>query len=179
MKRFGSLFLAAVLGSLCTLAAFQWLNKDEKGVRLEYTGGTPIANVAYSVDGDGQAVPLDFTKTAEMVTPAVVYIRSTQDGPRKQEAEDSNDPWREFFGPRIQPGPSQSAGSGVIINEKGYIVTNNHVVKDADVIEVTLSDNRTVKAEVMGTDPDTDLALIKINVEGLPHLSFVDSDKSK
>ena len=78
-----------------------------------------------------------------------------------------------------QRGPSQSSGSGVIINEAGYIVTNNHVVQDADIVEVTLLDNRTFKAEVIGTDPDTDLALIKINEKGLPHLSFVDSDKAK
>jgi Do/DeqQ family serine protease len=76
-------------------------------------------------------------------------------------------------------GPSQSSGSGVIVNENGYIVTNNHVVQDADVVEVTLYDNRTYKAEVIGTDPDTDIALIKINEKSLPHLSFVDSDKSK
>lgn len=179
MKGFGALFLAAVLGSLCTLGAFQWLNKDEKGVRLEYAAGTPIAKVAYNVDENGQVVPLDFTQTAELVTPAVVYIRSTQDGPRKEESDESMDPFREFFGPRMQQGPSQSSGSGVIINEKGYIVTNNHVVKDADLVEVTLSDNRTLKAEVVGTDPDTDLALIKINADGLPHLSFVNSDLSK
>jgi serine protease Do len=79
----------------------------------------------------------------------------------------------------MQQGPSQSTGSGVIINAEGYIVTNNHVVKDADVVEVTLSDNRSFKAEVIGTDPDTDLAVIKINQKGLPFLSFVDSDKAR
>ncbi|HMI77557.1 MAG TPA: Do family serine endopeptidase [Ferruginibacter sp.] len=89
------------------------------------------------------------------------------------------DPFNEFFAPPTQRGPSQSSGSGVIINEGGYIVTNNHVVQDADVVEVTLYDNRTIKADVIGTDPDTDLALVKINEKGLPHLSFVDSDKAK
>jgi len=179
MKRFASLFLAAVLGSLCTLAAYQWFFTKETGVRLEYATGAPVNAVAYTVDENGQAVPLDFTQTAAKVTQAVVFIRSTQDGLRNQRSEESADPFREFFGPRMQQGPSQSSGSGVIINDKGYIVTNNHVVQNADVVEVTLSDNRTLKAEVLGTDPDTDLALIKINLEGLPHLSFVDSDKSK
>jgi Do/DeqQ family serine protease len=89
------------------------------------------------------------------------------------------DPFRDFFGPRGPQGPSQSSGSGVIISEGGYIVTNNHVVQDADIVEVTLYDNRTFKADVIGTDPDTDLALVKINEKGLPSLSFVDSDKSK
>ncbi len=90
------------------------------------------------------------------------------------------DPFREFFGgPRAQQGPSQSSGSGVIVNADGYIVTNNHVVDDADIVEVTLYDNRTYKADVIGTDPDTDIALIKINEKGLPFIPFVDSDKAK
>ena len=70
------------------------------------------------------------------------------------------------FGPRGPQGPSQSSGSGVIINADGYIVTNNHVVQDADVVEVTLYDNRDYKAEVIGIDPDTDIAVIKINQKG-------------
>ncbi len=111
--------------------------------------------------------------------PAVVFIRSTQEGVNNNEEVQSIDPFRDFFGPRGPQGPSQSSGSGVIISEEGYIVTNNHVVQDADIVEVTLYDNRTFKAEVIGTDPDTDLALVKINEKGLPSLSFVDSDKAK
>jgi serine protease Do len=181
MKRFASLFLAAVLGSASTVATFKWLDKDKEGVKLEYLSGTPISKVAYKVDENGQVIPLDFTKTAELVTPAVVFIRSTQEGSTRNESSpETFDPFREFFGPRMMPhGPSQSSGSGVIVNENGYIVTNNHVVQDADVVEVTLYDNRTYKAEVVGTDPDTDIALIKINEKTLPHLSFVDSDKAK
>ena len=67
----------------------------------------------------------------------------------------------------------------MIINSDGYIVTNNHVVQDADMVEVTLYDNRDYKAEVIGIDPDTDIAVIKINQKDLPYLSFVDSDKAK
>lgn len=178
MKKFGSLFLAAVLGSLCTLAAYQWLDKKENGVNLEYLTSTKATKVAYSVNEKGEAVPLDFTDAAEKVMPAVVYIQSTQDG-GKGEEQSQNDLFREFFGPQTPQGPSQSSGSGVIINEGGYIVTNNHVVQDADVVNVTLHDNRTFKAEVIGTDPDTDLAVIKITEKGLPYLPFVDSDQSK
>jgi serine protease Do len=179
MKRFASLFLAAVLGSASTIATYQWLEKDNS-VKLDYLA-VPTSKVAYKVNENGEAVPLDFTKTAELVTPAVVFIRSTQEGgPRNESSPETFDPFREFFGPRMMPhGPSQSSGSGVIVNENGYIVTNNHVVQDADVVEVTLYDNRTYKAEVIGTDPDTDIALIKINEKSLPHLSFVDSDKSR
>ena len=178
MKRFGSLFLAAVLGSICTIASFQWLDKNEGEVKLNYLSGVPASKVAYKVDENGQTIPLDFTTAAEKVMPAVVSIRSTQEQSSRDEAEYA-DPLREFFGPRAQGGPSQSSGSGVIINESGYIVTNNHVVQGADIVEVTLFDNRTLKAEVIGTDPDTDLALIKINAAGLHYLSFVDSDKAK
>src|SRR5688572_30356008 len=167
MKRFASLFLAAVLGSVCTIASFQFFDSNTDDVKLGYMGGTPISKVAYQVDQNGQAVPLDFTQVAERVTPAVVYIRSTQDSPQQQELPEGMDPFRDFFGPRSQRGPSQSSGSGVIVNENGYIVTNNHVVQNADVVEVTLMDNRTLKAEVIGTDPDTDLAIIKINEKGL------------
>jgi len=178
MKRFGSFFLAAVLGSAVTIASFQWVEKNDSGVKLEYSG-VPTAKVAYKVDENGQVAPLDFTVAAEKVTPAVVFIRSTQQGGSRGEEMEAPDPLRDFFGPRVQPGPSQSSGSGVIVSDAGYIVTNNHVVQDADVVEVTLYDNRSFKADVIGTDPDTDLALIKIDEKGLPNLSFVDSDKAK
>jgi serine protease Do len=180
MKRFSSLLMAAVLGSVITVGSYKWLDEDNNKVKIEYAASLPTAKVAYKVDENGKAVPLDFTAAAEKVMPAVVHIRSTQDGPRMSESQEY-DPFRDFFGQRFpqQQGPSQSAGSGVIINENGYIVTNNHVVGEADEIEVSLLDNRTYKAEVVGTDPDTDLALIKIEEKGLPYLSFVDSDKAK
>jgi serine protease Do len=165
MKNFGSLVLAAILGSVITVTAYQWLGKGNgNGVRIEHIEGTPTSQVAYSVNEKGEIVPLDFTSTADKVTKAVVHIRSTQTSGSSQ--RDPNDPIQQFFfGPNGQAerGPMQSSGSGVIVNSDGYIVTNNHVVQDADVVDVILSDNRSFKAEVVGTDPDTDLALIKIN----------------
>lgn len=175
MKQFGKLFLAAILGSVCTIGAVEFVKKDT--ITLGYTVQTPVSNVTYTKDENGRTIPLDFTAVAEQVTPAVVYIKSTAEGRGRQ--PQSYDPFRDFFGPRAQQGPTQSSGSGVIINESGYIVTNNHVVQDADIVEVTLNDNRTFKAEVIGTDPDTDLAVIKINANGLRYLSFVDSDLSR
>lgn len=176
MKRFATLFLAAILGSLCTVGVLEFYKKDT--VTLAYTTQAPVSQVAYTTDENGRTIPLDFTAVAAQVTPAVVHIKSTQNGRAQEEAQGS-DPFRDFFGPRYQSGPSQSSGSGVIINESGYIVTNNHVVQDAEIVEVTLSDNRSFKAEVIGTDPDTDLALVKINLTGLKYLSFVDSDQSR
>lgn len=179
MKRFASLFLAGVLGSLSTIATFEFIKTDKPASMLEYSSKVSASPIAYKTDENGKTIPLDFTQTAEKVTPSVVYIRSTQESPRNQEFEQLPEGFREFFGPRGQQGPSQSSGSGVIVNENGYIVTNNHVVQDADVVEVTLLDNRMYKAEVIGTDPDTDLALIKIEEKGLPAVAFVDSDKAK
>ena len=178
MKNFGSLVLAAILGSVITMASYQWIAKEKNRVTIEHIDGMPTSQVAYRINEKGEAVPLDFTATAEKVTNAVVHIRSTQTGDNTRQ---SNDPIQQFFfGPNgPQQGPSVSSGSGVIINADGYIVTNNHVVQDADVVDVTLHDNRSFKAEVVGTDPDTDLALIKINQKDLPYLSFVNSDNSK
>ena len=181
MKRFGSLLLAAILGSVITIVASQWLMKDQQqGVKIEHINGVPASQVAYQVNEQGQVVPLDFTGTAEKVTKAVVHIRSTQE---RVSSENSQIPeqFRQFFfdSPFENQGPRQSTGSGVIINKDGYIVTNNHVVEGADIVQITLYDNRELKAEVIGTDPDTDLAVIKVNEKDLPYLSFVNSDESK
>jgi serine protease Do len=182
MRRFGSVLMAAVLGSLLTVGTFHWVDKEDGKVKVHYTSSVPTSRVAYMVDEEGKAVPLDFTVAAEMVMPAVVHIRSSYSGSSSPHMEQIPEPFRDFFGPQIpQQGqrPSQSAGSGVIINSDGYIVTNNHVVRDADEVEVALFDNRTYKAKVIGTDPDTDIAVIKIQEKGLPFLSFVDSEQSK
>jgi serine protease Do len=181
MKRFGSLLLAAILGSVITIVASQWLIKDQQqGVKIEHINGVPASQVAYQVNEQGQVVPLDFTGTAEKVTKAVVHIRSTQENVSSDNSQ-IPEQFRQFFfdSPFENQGPRQSTGSGVIINKDGYIVTNNHVVEGADIVQITLYDNRELKAEVIGTDPDTDLAVIKVNEKDLPYLSFVNSDEAK
>lgn len=183
MKRFGSLVLAAVLGSMVTIGTYELVGNESNGIQLDYTPGVPTAQVAYHVNEDGEVVPLDFTETAEKVTSAVVHIRSTKSASAPSGDTQYLNPFREFFGPnwapRMEQMPTQSSGSGVIINPNGYIVTNNHVVADAEIVDVTLHDNRTFRAEIVGTDPDTDIALLKISEDGLSHLAFVDSDKAK
>lgn len=180
MKRFGSLVLAAVLGSVITIVATQsFLKQEAQGVKIEHVNGLPVSQVAYTTNEKGEVVPLDFTGTAEKVTQAVVHIRSTQES----NASNSHlpDAFRQFFfdSPYENQAPRQSTGSGVIINRDGYIVTNNHVVEGSEIVQVTLSDNRELKAEVIGTDPDTDLAVIKVSAQDLPYLSFVNSDETK
>ena len=113
MKQFGQLLLAAVLGSLCTLTAYQWWGKENQGVRIEHVSGVPTNTVGYSLNENGQPVPLDFTATAEKVTKAVVYIRSISSD--MGVLKESNDPLQYFFGPNPQQrGPGQSSGSGEI-----------------------------------------------------------------
>lgn len=183
MRRFGSLLLAAVLGSVITIVATQWMGQPSQGVKIEHISGVPVSQVAFTKNEKGEVVPLDFTGTAEKVTKAVVHIKSTSQGnvSVRKGQQQIPDAFRFFFDEPFQQqqGPSQSTGSGVIINASGYIVTNNHVVDGADVVEVTLNDNHELKAEVIGTDPDTDLAVIKINQNDLPYLSFVNSDNTK
>lgn len=133
--------------------------------------------------------PVDLTEAAEKASEAVVYIKVTMGG--KTETIDYVDPFEEFFGDffgqrrggtqrrQVQTPKRQAAGSGVIISNDGYIVTNNHVVEDADDIQITLNDNREFTARVVGLDPDTDLALLKIDGENLPSLVIGDSEALK
>ncbi|MBR4827094.1 MAG: trypsin-like peptidase domain-containing protein [Bacteroidales bacterium] len=121
----------------------------------------------------------DFTYAAETAVEAVVYVKVTV---KYRQQYQMIDPFfRFFFGDEGQPQTReqevQGSGSGVIIRPDGYIVTNNHVVQGATKIEVTLNNNKTYEATVIGTDPATDVALIKIDAAGLPTLKFADSDK--
>ena len=118
----------------------------------------------------------DFTFAAENCVDAVVYIKVTVQS--RQQAVPNDPFFRFFFGDGMpQQREQQGSGSGVIIRPDGYIVTNNHVVAQASKVEVTLNNNKTYEAKVIGTDPATDVALIKIEADGLPTLDFADSDK--
>lgn len=200
MKRTWLAFLlSAVLGSAATVF-FLELSESDKSVKVEYIPSTPVQNVSMKANTPREVTPLDFTAVAESVMPSVVHIKSQSTFSGRQRALDSRqlpDPFRDFFnddmldrffGPRFwRPYPDAAegpmvrigTGSGVIINEDGYIVTNNHVIDQADDIEITLDDNRVFKADVIGTDPATDLALLKIDAKNLKALPWVDSDSAK
>ena len=117
----------------------------------------------------------DFTYAAESAVDAVVFVKVTI----RKEQNYNIDPFLQyFFGfGNGMPREQQGSGSGVIIRPDGYIVTNNHVVSGATKIEVTLNNNKTYEAKIIGTDPATDVALIKVDAEGLPTVPFGDSDK--
>ncbi len=120
----------------------------------------------------------DFTYAAENAVDAVVYVEVTVTSRTQNQAIDPF--WEFFFGNgQMQPQTREQkgSGSGVIIREDGYIVTNNHVVANASKVQVTLNNKKTYDAKVIGTDPATDVALIKIEESGLPVIRFADSDK--
>ncbi len=188
---FSKTLLAALLSSGITFGAFKAFDKDERVVIERVPENYTQARVAANITGAPNAANNpDFSYAAELANPAVVHIRSKMGASmaqrRRGDRQEIPAPFRdffggdEFFGPFEGPsGPSQASGSGVIISEDGYIVTNNHVVEDSDELEVSLYDKRTYKAKVIGTDPSTDLALIKISEKGLPKTVFANSDNSK
>ena len=115
-----------------------------------------------------------FSAAAKVAAPAVVSINTSKAAAQNP---DANDPWfRFFFGDQGRGQPQGGLGSGVIISASGYILTNNHVVDGADAIEVVLNDTRKASAKVIGTDPDTDLAILKIELDKLPVIVLGDSD---
>lgn len=122
---------------------------------------------------------VDLTKAAQMTVDAVVHVKTMA----SRQGTSYGNPFLDFFfgtpGVRPESAPMRSSGSGVIISADGYIVTNNHVIERSDAIEVTMNDNRSYTARVVGTDPGTDIALLKIEESGLPFLSYGDSDSSK
>lgn len=127
-------------------------------------------------------VQTSYADLVSRVSPAVVTIRSTERARSAQQFPFTDDPtFREFFGDRMPqqqaPQKVQGVGSGVIVNSEGYILTNHHVVDGALEIKVELPDNRTFTAKLVGSDPPSDLAVLKIDAKDLPTLSLGDSDK--
>jgi Do/DeqQ family serine protease len=133
-------------------------------------------------------IGFDFTGVSEIANPAVVHIKTTMSGGSGSKSMPQDMPFNpfDFFGgpggPEFrfeQPGPQMATGSGVIISDDGYIVTNNHVIDNANKIEVVLNDKRTYIAELVGADKNTDLALLRIGESNLPFLKLGNSDQVK
>lgn len=166
-------FIAAIAGAISACAVVKLSNRNSTAADSSAVvqSGTQFRTVDLSND----KWP-DFTFAAETCVDAVVYVkvRATQ-----QVVSNAGPLFRFFFGYERIPYSRevQGSGSGVIIREDGYIVTNNHVIAGANAIEVTLNNNRTYPARLIGTDPATDVALIKIEENGLPIVPFADSDQ--
>jgi len=144
----------------------EWLNR-----RPSLQGVTLLEAPSHA---PGTVMPGSLSPAAKSAAPAVVSIATTQ---ARTSHPLANDPWfRFFYGDREDDSPQMGLGSGVIVSPEGYILTNNHVVEGAQEIEVTLSDSRRTTAKVIGTDPDTDLAVLRITLDRLPVIAMGNSD---
>ncbi len=187
MKNLLSLVFAGIIGGLITLGGHQLMQQEApiqqplaKQVSTNVT--TPVSS---------KPVPLNFTEAASIAMPTVVHIKASESKGQAQyrrddEQENSRDMLDFFFESPFGGGGSpfggrqkKGTGSGVIISNDGYIVTNKHVVDFADELEVTLFDDRTFKATKVGIDPRTDLAVIKIDSENLPTMEFANSEQAQ
>jgi serine protease Do len=170
--------LAAIFGAVVTLFAYTQLTgkSDQTTVNQE---SFPVQAAASSVTPSTQAQEeaVDFTYAAEQTVLAVVHVRVRSTVSNGEELEDPL--FQFFYGNNAKPQPRKVTGfgSGVIISPDGYIITNNHVVEGADSIQVTLNNNKIYPATLVGRDPDTDIALLKIKAENLPIIKYGDSDK--
>ncbi len=176
MKRTAGLFLVALFAGAITLGTYKLLF-EKTGLTVVSENSSPnFINTSFTpTSAKGSGInEVDFTVAAENTLNAVVNVTSVVTGRQAYSA------WDFFYGSGGNERPQMGTGSGVIITSDGYIVTNNHVIAQADQLKVTLNNNRTYDAEVIGTDPNTDIALIKIDAEEkLPYLSFGDSDNTK
>ncbi|MGZ4042215.1 MAG: S1C family serine protease, partial [Bacteroidia bacterium] len=179
MKKFVSTLVVACFGGAVALKGSHFLFNENANVSQVFQPDKASHNyVLTSTSSVASGINTDFTMAAEKSVNAVVHIKTTSE----QVNNLNYDPFAEwFFGPqkRQQNFIQQGSGSGVIISDDGYIVTNNHVVSGADKIEVILNDRRTFVGEVIGTDASTDVALIKIKEKGLPYLPYGNSDYVK
>lgn len=187
--------LLVVLISAATAVLSVWgyssfIQKQYSGI--QESGKLPVNYAGFFDNNNPPANVMDFTAAATTATPAVVHIKTrtkakqvTNNLPKQKnpfsDLFGDNDPFSDFFGgPRVQTIPEQRAsGSGVLISDDGYIVTNNHVVEGADELTVTTADRKTYKGTVIATDQNSDLAVIKIEGKGFPYLVYGNSDDVK
>jgi len=171
MKRIWFLFsqaitvLLAIYFVVLTLKP-EWLkNKDTASIYSPNSHPSSLLST-------GESPPGSFRHAAKLASLAVVSINTSR---TTQSRTTTQPPWFDFFFDKALTQPRVGLGSGVIVSSKGYILTNNHVIDGADEINVTLNDNRIAKATIVGTDPDTDLAVLKINLSNLPVITWGDA----
>ncbi|HHL4079325.1 MULTISPECIES: Do family serine endopeptidase [Burkholderia] len=186
LRRFWLFFAQAVTVLLALMFIVvtlkpQWLQRQgQLGKQL----ATPIVALREVAPGIGGApATTSYAEAAQKAMPAVVNVFSSKDGSLPPDPRAKDPLFRYFFGDRNarkqQDEPAANLGSGVIVSPEGYILTNQHVVDGADQIEVALADGRTGTAKVIGSDPETDLAVLKINMTNLPTITLGRSDQSR
>ncbi len=184
--------IAVVVISAATALASVWGYAKYERYQMAGTqeaGKLPVNYAGFFGNNTPAGGAVDFSPAATSATPAVVHIktrtkaRQVSNSQRQQQRNPFSDLFGDemgdfFGGPRVIP-EQRASGSGVIITEDGYIVTNNHVVDGADEINVTLANKRSYKATVIGSDPSSDIAVIKIDTKNLPYLVYGNSDEAK
>ena len=175
MRKTAGLFLVALLAGAVTLGSYK-LFFDKPTYRFigpDSESETPVLNTSTALTN--AFAYADFTSAAEKTVNAVVHVKNVTAGSRG-----SGGLFEFFYGNQGSARPQVGTGSGVIISPDGYIVTNNHVIDKSLQLEVTLNNNKSYEAEIIGADANTDIALLKINVdEQLPYLAFGNSDQAK
>jgi serine protease Do len=185
LKQFAGIVIISAATTLGSLWGYNHFIQPRAYVYAQDSAKIP-SNYAKYFEGGKYAGPADFVDAASAAIPATVHIKTktvrqaSNNLPRKNPFSDlfGIDP-NDFFGDRGRSLPEMGSGSGVIISEDGYIVTNNHVVDGADEVTVTLSNRKSFKAKVVATDPSTDLAVVKVEAKGLPFLLYGNSDEVK
>ncbi len=179
-KNFLTTVLTALIGGLVAVFSYVLIfdNNDESARELTIQPKEDTPAWFTNLPDNFDAEDFDFTLAAENTVHAVVHVKT-----ESQRQQSSRNPLYEFFyGDQYQqqePRPVVGFGSGVIISPDGYIVTNNHVVANSNNVSVTLNDNREFDAEIIGTDPSTDIALLKVDEEALPYVRWGNSDDLK
>ena len=175
-----AMMFSSLFGGIIAIVGYAALAPTQTIIQQRANDESPVELTNYVFDSSDFIVPegLNFVFAAKNATPSVVHIRTTYEA-GAQSRNPFNDFFRDYFGDRYDRrgyGQSMGAGSGVIISDDGYIVTNNHVIDNASEIEVVLNDNRSYQAKVVGADGSTDLAVIKIEQNGLPAVKYGNSE---
>ena len=174
MKKILTLVLVSALGGIMTLSAYKLFLEKDNTTLITSNTENPAFLPTHQVNSILNSVENpDFTKAAENAIHAVVHVKNVSLSSGQMTLQD-------LFSGRSPQRAQLGTGSGVIINSTGYIITNNHVIQNAHELSVTLNNNKTYKAEIVGSDPKTDIALLKIKPdEELPYVTFGDSDTAK
>ena len=177
MRKLWLIFAQTTTVALAVLFVVTTLRPDLLG--RESLGGPDVVTTREAAPVAGASPVLSFSEAARKAMPAVVNIFTSKEikVPRHPFMDDPV--FRYFFGDQLDPQTrrSSSLGSGVIVSDKGYLLTNHHVIEAADEIEVALADTRRAKARVVGTDPETDLAVLKIDLANVPSITFAQSEQ--
>jgi len=170
LKKNLMLFVAAFLGGILSLGAYSFFAQKQFNSEFYDASNPPVLTAGYAGLPDAT---LDFTAAAERTVNSVVHVKT------QSKAQQVFNPWADFFGYQQEPQVQMGSGSGVIISPDGYIITNNHVVEGADKLMVTLNNNKNYEATIVGRDPSTDIAVIKVDASNLPAIPWGNSDDVK